>query len=227
MLDACRVATAQKLVPLNRCLDRSAEVLGRNLFHAVDQFLGQHLRRLGQLNRYVLLHVANDVGMGVSDPPNDLRVYAKQRVDLGRRIAGCQQVQQFVLERQKFRTLADRVRLIFVFLVTSPDAIQFPVYDWRLNNVKSPRHMNDGNIIEIKLTGEQRVAFAAVLRAAHLPGTKHQATIMTVLTDSYVNDDQSSVLRLQVAVVDWKTGTKVAGILADKALPVSISDHFS
>jgi hypothetical protein len=87
--------------------------------------------------------------------------------------------------------------------------------------------MSEENIIEIRLDDEQRVAFAAILRAAHASGLKRQAAILTVVTDSYVPDDKSSVLRLQVAMVDWKTGQKVAKQLADAALKIDSPHHFA
>lgn len=80
--------------------------------------------------------------------------------------------------------------------------------------------MNSENIIELRLTEEQRVVFAAVLRAAHTPGAKHKGAILSVVTDSYVALEQCSVLRLQVALVEWKVGEKIAGILREKALPI-------
>jgi hypothetical protein len=49
-----------------------------------------------------------------------------------------------------------------------------------------------------------------------------------VVTDSYIPDDKSSILRLQVAMVDWETGTKIAKILVAKALPIpEESKHFA
>lgn len=80
--------------------------------------------------------------------------------------------------------------------------------------------MSEQNIIEIRLDDEQQFAFAAVLRAAHAIGSEHRAAILTVVTDSYLPEEQCGVLRLQVAMVDWKVGEKIAGILREKALPI-------
>jgi hypothetical protein len=87
--------------------------------------------------------------------------------------------------------------------------------------------MSEQNIVTIELTDEQRVAFAAVLRAAHAQGSQRKATIFTVVADSYVPDDKSSVLRLQVAMVNWKVGQKVAKLLSDAALKIDSPHHFT
>ena len=87
--------------------------------------------------------------------------------------------------------------------------------------------MSEQNIVEIRLTDEQKGAFAAVLRAAHAPGSAHRAAILAILTDSYVPEEQCSVLRLQVAMVDWRTGQKIAGILTEKALPTEPKSIFA
>ena len=87
--------------------------------------------------------------------------------------------------------------------------------------------MSEQNIIEIPLTDEQRIIFAAVLRAAHAPGYKHKAAFFAVVTDSYVPESECSVLRLQVAMVEWKIGEKVAKILTKEALPIEESSPFT
>jgi hypothetical protein len=83
--------------------------------------------------------------------------------------------------------------------------------------------MSEENIIEIRLTDEQAGAFAAILRAAHAPNFRHKASIMTVVTDSYVPESDCTVLRLQVAVVPWNVGSKIAATLTKEALPVKTS----
>ena len=158
--------------------------------------------------------------------------------NFGRRIPGREQMQKLVAQREERRIIRDQVGASLISLVEIARG-----YAQSLSNIlawidccESACHsggtlprlatMSEQNIIEIRLTPEQRDAFAAVLRASRAPRFKRQAGIFMVVTDSQKAEEQCGVLRLQVAMVEWSVAAKIAGKLRAEALPIELSRHF-